>query len=112
MEDKGLTVSEKQKSLNIDTEQGTAEEGETLTRKAITGIHQILRVLREAVENGQITSAQAKRFRADLGIQNSFFTKKQTSPAKRKAKRKAQKLARRKQRGKVKGQKRTGGWRG
>lgn len=107
MEDKGLTVAEKQKSLDINTEEGTAVEGESITRKTINTVGEILSTLRAAVQGGQITRKQAKSFRKDLGITQAFFTRKQISPAKRKAKQLQQKKSRKINRGAVKGQKRN-----
>jgi len=111
-DNKGLAVQEKQKSLDIDTEKGTAVEGESVARKTIRGIGEILKTLSAAVKGGQITAKQARSFRNDLGITQSFFTRKQTTPAQRKRKRQLQKAARKKNRGRVKGQKRTSGRRG
>lgn len=106
MEDKGLTVTEKQKSLDINTEEGTAEEGESVTRKTINTVEEILATLRAAVKGGQITRQQSRSFRKDLGITQAFFTRKQLTPAQRKAKRLQQKKSRKINRGRVKGQKR------
>jgi hypothetical protein len=107
--DKGLTVTEKQKSLDIDTEEGTATEGESVARRTIRSVGEILQTLSAAVKGGQITAKQARSFRQDLGITQSFFTRKQTTPAQRKAKRLQQKKSRKINRGRVKGQKRTSG---
>lgn len=104
--DKGLTVQEKHKSLDINTEKGTAVEGESIARKTINTVGEILSTLRAAVQGGQITRQQAKSFRRDLGITQAFFTRKQLTPAQRKAKRLQQKKSRRINRGRVKGQKR------
>ena len=109
---KGLNVQEKQKSLDIDTEKGTAVEGESITRKTIRSVKEIMKTLSEAVKGGQITAKQARSFRADLGIGQAHFTRKQITPAARKKKRKAQRLARRKNRGKTRGQRYGGGRRG
>lgn len=106
---KGLDVVEKQKSLDIDTEKGTAVEGESIGRKTIRSVGEILKALSSAVKDGQITSKQARSFRADLGITQSFFTRKQTTPEQRKAKRLQQKKSRKINRGRVKGQKRSSG---
>lgn len=103
---KGITVTEKQKSLDINTEEGTAVEGESIARKTINTVGDILKTLRGAVKSGQITRQQSKSFRKDLGIGQAFFTRKQLTPAQRKAKRLQQKKSRRINRGRVKGQKR------
>lgn len=108
-DNKGLNVQEKQKSLNIDTEKGTAVEGESVARKTIRSVGEILKTLSAAVKGGQITPKQARSFRKDLGIGQAFFTRKQTTPAQRKAKRLQQKKSRKVNRGRVKGQKRTSG---
>ena len=63
-------------------------------RKTINSIGGILKALSAAVRSGNLTRAQARSFRADLGIMKSSFTKKQITPAKRKAKRIAQRAAR------------------
>lgn len=108
-DNKGLTVQDKQKSLNIDTEKGTAVEGESVARKTIRSVKEILATLSTAVKGGQITAKQARSFRKDLGIGQAFFTRKQLTPAERKKKRLQQKKSRRINRGRVKGQKRTSG---
>ncbi len=109
---KGLNVQEKQKSLNIDTEKGTAVEGESVARKTIRSVKEIIKTLSEAVKGGQITAKQARSFRSDLGIGQAHFTRKQPTPAQRKKKRAMQKASRKINRGRVKGQKRNGGRRG
>lgn len=85
------------------------EDGQIVEHKTAPSLKATLKALADAVTNGQITAQQARAFRADLGISQSTFTKKQTTPAKRKAKRIAQKLSRRKNRGTGKGQKNSGG---
>jgi hypothetical protein len=57
-------------------------------------VETMLEALSQAVEQGNITKEQARKFRAEVGITNSHFTKKQLSEDKRKAKRKAQKAKR------------------
>ena len=89
-----------EKSLDIDTEKGTLTEGEVETKKAAGSIRDIIKALSGAVDDGQITTRQAREMRLNLGIRQGYFTKKQTTKAKRKVKRKAQKAARRMQRGK------------
>ena len=106
---KGLTVQEKQKSLDIDTEKGTAVEGESVARKTIRSVKEILSTLGAAVKGGQITAKQARSFRKDLGIGQAYFTRKQLTSTERKKKRLQQKKSRRINRGRVKGQKRTSG---
>ena len=110
-DNKGLTVQERQKSLDIDTKKGTAVEGESVVRKTIRSVGEILKTLSTAVKGGQLTAKQARSFRKDLGITQAFFTRKQITPAKRKAKRLQQRKSRKINRGKVKGQKRGGGHR-
>jgi len=56
---------------------------------------EMVRALAAAVANGSLTKEQAGRMRADLGISQAIFTRKQPTRATRKAKRKAQKVARR-----------------
>ena len=87
-----------EKSLNIDTKAGTIEEGVVETKKTANSIRDIIKALTAAVDNEQITTRQAKEMRMNLGIHNSYFTKKRISKVKRVTKRKAQKLARKKNR--------------
>lgn len=84
-----------EKSLDIDTEKGTLVEGEVETKQAANDIRAIIKALSGAVEDGQITTRQARDMRKNLGIHQSFFTRKHTTKAKRKTKRKIQKAARR-----------------
>ena len=88
-----------EKSLDIDTEKGTLTEGEVETKQAASSIRDIIKALTAAVDNDQITARQARDMRKNLGIHQSFFTKKRTTKVKRKAKRKTQKTARRVSRG-------------
>ena len=57
-------------------------------------VETMLEALSQAVEQGNITKDQARKFRAEVGITNSHFTKNKPNDAKRKAKRKAQKAKR------------------
>ncbi len=88
-----------EKSLDIDTKAGTIEEGVVETKKAANSIRDIIRALSMAVDNEQITTRQARDMRMNLGIHNSFFTKKRIPKATRITKRKAQRAARKKNRG-------------
>ena len=88
-----------EKSLDIDTKAGTIEEGVVETKKTANSIRDIIKALSAAVDNEQITTRQARDMRMNLGIQQSYFTKKRISKPKRIAKRKAQKLARKRNRG-------------
>lgn len=88
-----------EKSLDIDTEAGTIEEGEVETKKAANSIRDIIKALSAAVDNEQITSRQARDMRMNLGIQQSYFTKKRIPKATRVKKRKAQRAARKGNRG-------------
>ncbi len=63
-------------------------------RKVPKTLEGMLAAITQMVKGGQITTAQARQFRGNLGISKSYFTKKQVSPAKRKAKRIAAKKAR------------------
>jgi len=54
----------------------------------------ILSSLSAAIASGGISSQQARRIRADMGIRQSYFTRKQPKTNVRRAKRKAQKAAR------------------
>lgn len=87
------------KSLDIDTKEGTLTEGEVETKQAASSIRDIIKALSAAVDNDQITTRQAKDMRMNLGIHNSYFTKKRIPKATRVAKRKAQRAARKKNRG-------------
>ena len=51
--------------------------------------------LAEAVASGSITKAQARQFRAEVGIKPSMFTKKTSDALTKKKKRKSSKAARR-----------------
>lgn len=88
-----------EKSLDIDTKAGTLVEGEVETKQAANNIRDIIKALAGAVDDGQITKRQARDMRMNLGIRQSFFTKKRTTKVNRKTKRKTQKAARKSSRG-------------
>ncbi len=59
------------------------------------GLDGFLKAVSAAVDSEQITTAQAKQLRQQMGIQNSYFTRNRNTDEKKvKAKRKAQKKAR------------------
>lgn len=91
-----------------------AKEDEIVTHpdapKAKMGLQGFLSAITAAVKGEQITPAQARELRQNMGISQSFFTRNRNADAnKAKAKRKAQKAARKVTRGSTKGQKSTKG---
>lgn len=73
-------------------EQPTNESQKTFSKK------EALDALIAAGKAKSLSKQQVAQMRAELGISQAYFTRKQIPKAKRKAKRKAQKLARRKNR--------------
>jgi hypothetical protein len=71
-------------------------------------VQDILKAIASALASGNISSAQAKSIRRDLGITQATFTRKQRSPSQRKALRLTQKESRRRNRGTGKGQRQSG----
>lgn len=68
--------------------------------RAGMGFMAMLGALSAAVSNGDMTSHQAREMRNNLGVSQSYFTRKTPSKSKIKSKRKLQKMARKAQRGK------------
>ncbi len=74
--------------MNENPENNT-EVTEPVTREGI------LAALKEAFNEGKIRKGDLRQMRAELGVTQAYFTRKQVPAAKRKAKRKAQRVARR-----------------
>ena len=88
-DEKNTTVlKEQEEALEAAVEQAQ-QEGSTPS----LSVSSILKALSKAVRNGDIKSQQAQQIRSDLGILNSFFTKKTTSVKAKRKKRLTQKKA-------------------
>ena len=93
-----------------DLEAEIVEEEETETpAKPRMNFKSALSMISSMLKGETINAKQASDLRAQIGVNNSYFTKRQITSTKRKAKRKADKLARRANRGKVQGQKYASG---
>lgn len=91
MHNKPKNVTEKGDTLYVDTKE------EKKAPKMSFG--QRIAAIKDALSLGAISQHDAREIKTRMGIGQSYFTRKQISPAKRKKKRKAQKLARRANRG-------------
>ena len=98
-----LEESKKQREESEDEEQVIAPPKRRMDFKSA------LSMISSMLKGETINAKQASDLRAQIGVNNSYFTKRQITSTKRKAKRKADKLARRMNRGKVKGQKYASG---
>ena len=96
-----------EKQLSINTEEGSLEEQDVVKPKMTKD--NILAAIKAAISSGDLSSQNARMMRANIGVTQADFTRKQVSEEKRKARRKAQRDARRKNRATTKGQKRTSG---
>lgn len=90
--------------LPEEEQQEVEEAQQALSKVSKRGL---LDALAAAVATGQVDSRDARRLRSQIGITQSYFTRKQTTKAYRKSRRLMQRDSRRQNRGLGKGQKRT-----
>lgn len=94
--------NEKKSEPQVDN---TVNENEETAPTTMGGL---LKKVKDKVAAGELTRDMLLNLRAQFGITQADYTRKQTTKAKRKAKRISQRLARRKNRGTTKGQKTSG----
>lgn len=90
---------------NDDTTATTDAINEDVVEKKRISKNDIVHSLADAVQSGMITAWQARELKAQLGVSQAYFTRKQRTKAQRKTRRKIQRASRKMNRGRVKGQK-------